>query len=61
MILDRQLSLTSKDVEILLKTAPTKKYYESIKRGKAMKDVLTSKEQTPRWITDLVNNQTVSD
>jgi hypothetical protein len=54
MIFDKPPSLTTDDVKILLKTHPTKKYYESIKRGNAMKEVLTSKDKTPQWIIDLV-------
>ncbi|MCU6430265.1 hypothetical protein [Lacticaseibacillus paracasei] len=57
MILEKQLSLTTEDAKILLQTKPTKKYYDSVKRGLAMKNIHIDQENLPQWMTEIVTKQ----
>lgn len=57
MILEKQLSLTTADAKILLQTRPTKKYYDSVNRGLAMRNIHIDPENLPQWVTEMVTKQ----
>lgn len=57
MILEKQLSLRTEDAKNLLQTKPTKKYYDSVRRGLSMKSIHINPENLPQWMTGIFANQ----